>query len=84
MMVEEETPIVIMTSTRLRLDAKGGVIGLKLVEVKKEDGTEERVWVPAIMELAQAKEAQEEGKFQALGFEDGDGVQLFNTNGARD
>ncbi|MBF0569265.1 MAG: hypothetical protein HQL18_00615 [Candidatus Omnitrophica bacterium] len=73
-MVNENIPILIQGVKREGPDAKGGVFVLeKVVAAGKV------VWVPSILELAQAKDKKE---FVRIGFRPGDGPQLFNSNTA--
>ncbi len=70
--VEEEVPIVMITTTKLEKDKKGGQIAL----VNKEDGSS----YVTIVEKAQAEKANQLSYFEDLGLRVGDERSLFNTN----
>lgn len=71
-MVEEEVPIVMITTTKLEKDKKGGQIAL----VNNEDGSS----YVTIVEKAQAEKANQLSYFENLGLREGDKRSLFNTN----
>ena len=79
-MARNRIPIVMITTTRTVLDAKGGVFGLEKIpnyDIEKS-GTAElplQIW-----ELAQAKTVGQEPLFQELGLTEGKTEQEFNTN----
>lgn len=79
-MKENKHVIYMVAVSAEPIDKKGGKIGLRAEWV---DG--KIVWVPDMMELAQAKAAEKEedgqlNRFFDAGLEDGDDAQLFNTN----
>ena len=72
-MVQEGVGFVMLTSTRMPIDAKGGILGLQ----KESNGK----WRPGMMELADAKNVGQVSEFQAVGLTKGNkGKQRFNTN----
>ena len=71
-MVERDIPIVMITTTKLEKDKKGGQIALV-----KQDGMSSYV---TIVEKAQAEKANQLSYFEELGLRPGDGRSLFNTN----
>ncbi len=75
-MAEERVPLVMVTTEKTRLDAKGGLIGLEIVD----DNGNYRV---QLLELAQAKLAEQEDVFRDMGLVKGEKKrQYFNTNTA--
>lgn len=75
--VKENAGIVMVTTTKMGIDLKGGLIGIE--KVQSADGNETKV--VQICELAQAKKAGQEDIFYKMGLADDEkGKQYFNTN----
>ncbi len=77
-MVKNNIPIIILSSTKTPIDKKGGQIGLELTEYGKK---------VQILELAQAKNQNQQNLFAKIGLEKSDKTkygevnkQYFNTN----
>jgi hypothetical protein len=76
-MLEEKKGVVVLVATREDIDRKGGIVGLKKVVLN--NGKE--IFVPSIMELAQAKNDPENAAmFTEMGFGQYAGTVPFNTN----
>ena len=70
-MVEREIPVVMITTTKLECDKKGG-------QISKEEKDDKFFYT--IVEKAQAEKAHQLDYFQKLGLREGDFEALFNTN----
>ena len=67
---EQEIPIVMITTTKLEKDKKGGQLAI----------VNEEIPYVTIVEKAQAEKAGQLDYFEKLGLRKGDGRSLFNTN----
>ena len=74
-MIENKKGVVVLVATREKIDRKGGIVGLKAVTLK--DGR--TIFVPSIMELAQAQ-GENKDLFTSMGFGEYEGMVPFNTN----
>ena len=70
-MVEREIPVVMITTTKLECDKKGG-------QISKEEKDDKFFYT--IVEKAQAEKAHQLDYFEKLGLREGDFEALFNTN----
>lgn len=68
--MENDIPIVMMTTTKLEKDKKGGQLAIVM---------EESPYI-TIVEKAQAERAGQLEYFEQLGLREGDDISLFNTN----
>ena len=76
-MLRENKGVVVLVATREDIDRKGGIVGLKKVVL--DNGKE--IFVPSIMELAQAKNNPDNAAmFTEMGFAQYEGTVPFNTN----
>jgi hypothetical protein len=76
-MARKSIPIVMVTTTRAPLDAKGGFIGQEIVSGPQY---REGIHPAQILEKAQADAVGQADLFQAVGITEGEKNQLFNTN----
>ena len=70
-MIENDWPVVMLTTTKTKSDKKGGQLG-----VLQKDGVD----YITIIEKAQAEQSGQLELFEELGLREGDTPGLFNTN----